>query len=68
MNERKRVQKRPKEDAAFVGHLSCRDQSIVVDAELLRKVGRLRSWFRLLSDAEIVERMTAVGMDITEQA
>jgi hypothetical protein len=52
----------------FIGHLGYRDQSTGVDAELLRKVGRLRSWFRHLSDAEVVERMTAAGMDIVERA
>jgi hypothetical protein len=52
----------------FEGHLSYRDPGIVVDAELPRKVERLRRWFRVYSDAAIVELMQAAGLDIIERA
>ena len=63
MGKRKRAKKPP--DDPFEGHLSYRDQGIVVDADLLRWVERLRSWFRVYCDAEIVERMQAEGIRIT---
>ena len=56
---------KPKQDP-FEGHRSYRGQGIVVDAEQLRQVERLRRWFRVDSDAEIVGRMTAAGITITD--